>query len=59
MCVIPPTALGFAFFYLLWFEACNYVVKSFSQMLLMMILIIAERIVESMCAVLCVIAFYF
>lgn len=41
------------------FEARNYAVKSVSQMMVMMIILIAERIVESMCAVSCMIAFYF
>lgn len=41
------------------FEARRYAVKSVSQMMVMMIILIAERIVESMCAVLCMIAFYF
>lgn len=55
----PPTIVDFLFFLnLLSFEAYSHVVKSVIQMMAVIIMIIAERILESMCAVFCMIAFY-
>lgn len=56
---VSDSLFFFFFFNLPSFEPCNYIVKSVSQMMFMMISLIAERIVESMCVVLCMIAFYF
>lgn len=58
----PPQLLWDLFFFFnicSFFEACNYVVRSVIQKMVMIIIIIAERILESMCVVLRVIAFYF
>lgn len=59
LCLSSAPPLGdFLFFNLLSFEARNCVVKSVIQMMVVIIITIAVRIMGSMCAVLCMIAFY-